>query len=299
MKLPNSAAAVALGMLTAGLPAAGCTVTVDSHSEIVREEKRFTVGGRAEIRVATFDGSIQIQSWDRPGVVIEIEKRGPTKSAVEALEITSEQKGNVIELEVKRPRNESFSGIGLHQTASARLIVNVPRESDIRARSGDGSIRLERITGRVDLRSGDGSISVSEVSGEVTLNTGDGSITVTGAQGKLSADTGDGSVNVSGSLSVMKLHTGDGSIVYRGEPGSVMAEPWEITTGDGSVSLYLPGDFGAELDAHTGDGTIRNDLTVENAGEDKARRTLRGRLGGGGKLLRVRTGDGGIRLKLN
>src|SRR5688572_21740676 len=101
MKLPNPAPAVALGV---GLLSAGCTVTVDSHSEIVREERRFTVEGRADVRVATFDGSIEIQSWDKPDVAIEIEKRGPTKSAVEGLEITSTQKGNLIELEVKRPR---------------------------------------------------------------------------------------------------------------------------------------------------------------------------------------------------
>ena len=43
-----------------------------------------------------------------------------------------------------------------------------------------------------------------------------------------------------------------------------MTEPWEITTGDGSVSLYLPPDFSAELDAHTGDGSIRNDLNVRD-----------------------------------
>lgn len=296
MNFPKSVTMASLGL---GLLSAGCTVTVDSHSEIVRTEKRFTIDGTGDVRVATFDGSIEIQSWDRPEVVIEIEKRGPSKSAVEGLEITSQQTGNLIELEVKRPRNESFSGIGLHRTASARLIVNVPRETDVRARSGDGSIRIERVTGRLDLRTGDGSIRASDVSGELTLDTGDGSITVDGAEGKLSVDTGDGSVNVAGRLGSLKLHTGDGSVVYRGEPGSAMTEPWEITTGDGGVTLYLPADFGAELDAHTGDGTIRNDLNVDNAGGEKERRTLRGRLGAGGKLLRVRTGDGAIRLKLN
>jgi DUF4097 and DUF4098 domain-containing protein YvlB len=296
MNFPKSVTMASLGL---GLLSAGCTVTVDSHSEIVRTEKRFTIDGTGDVRVATFDGSIEIQSWDRPEVVIEIEKRGPSKSAVEGLEITSQQTGNLIELEVKRPRNESFSGIGLHRTASARLIVNVPRETDVRARSGDGSIRIERVTGRLDLRTGDGSIRASDVSGELTLDTGDGSITVEGAEGRLSVDTGDGSVNVAGRLGSLKLHTGDGSVVYRGEPGSAMTEPWEITTGDGGVTLYLPADFGAELDAHTGDGTIRNDLNVDNAGGEKERRTLRGRLGAGGKLLRVRTGDGAIRLKLN
>ncbi|HXG72290.1 MAG TPA: hypothetical protein VNJ04_16895 [Gemmatimonadaceae bacterium] len=38
----------------------------------------------------------------------------------------------------------------------------------------------------------------------------------------------------------MKLHTGDGSVVYRAEPDSSMTDNWDITTGDGSVSIYLP-----------------------------------------------------------
>ena len=79
-----------------------------------------------------------------------------------------------------------------------------------------------------------------------------------------------------------------------------MSDDWEITTGDGGVTLYLPSGFGAELDAHTGDGTIRNDLDVEGGPEverGETRRTLRGKLGAGGKQIRVRTGDGTIRLR--
>lgn len=294
MRLPNSASAVLLGL---SVLSAGCTITVNSQSEIVREEKKFTVDGRADLRLTTFDGSIEIRSWDRSDVVVEIEKRGPTKESIEALQVLAEQKGSLIEVEVKRARSESFNGIGLRQSASAKLIVNVPRETDIRARSGDGSIRADRLSGRIDLRTGDGSIRASDIVGELTLDTGDGSITVEGAEGKLMLDTGDGSVNVSGKLGAIKLHTGDGSITYRAEPGTAMTGPWEITTGDGGVSLYLPPDFSADLDAHTGDGTIRNDLNVEDAGERRERRTLRGRIGSGGQLLRVRTGDGAIRLK--
>jgi DUF4097 and DUF4098 domain-containing protein YvlB len=285
--------------LGAALLATGCTITVDSHSEIAREEKRFTVSGRGDVRVATFDGTIDIQSWDKPDIVIEIEKRGPTKEAIGDLQITSTQKGNVIELEVKAPREESFSGIGLQRTAYARLIVRVPRETDIRASSGDGSIVVERIAGRIDLRTGDGSIRAADLSGEITLDTGDGSITVDDVEGRVTVDTGDGSVNVSGRVTGLKLHTSDGSVVMRAQPGTVMEEPWEITTGDGGVSLFLPPDFSADLDAHTGDGTIRNDLSVEKAGEEASRNSLRGRIGKGGQTLRVRTGDGAIRLKVN
>jgi len=104
---------------------------------------------------------------------------------------------------------------------------------------------------------------------------------------------------VSGKLTGVRLHTGDGSIVYRAEAGTAMGEDWDITTGDGGVSLYLPSDFGAELDAHTGDGTIRNDLDVAapSGSGEVSRRTVRGRLGAGGRQLRIRTGDGSIRLR--
>ena len=295
MKCSNAAGVV---VVLAGLAGTGCTVTVDSQSQIVREEKRFTVSGTPDIKLATFDGSIQIQSWDKPDVLVEIEKRGATRESVDALKVTAEQHGNTIEVEVKGPARESFTGIGFHRSTSARLIVSLPRRSDVQARSGDGTIRIDRVNGRIELRTGDGGIRAADVAGELTLNTSDGTITVTGAEGRLDLDTGDGGVNVTGRLTSVRLRTGDGSIVYRAEPGSTMAETWEISTGDGSVSLFLPRDFGADLDIHTGDGTIRNELQVTaETGVEVSRRTIRGKLNAGGKLLRVRTGDGSIRLR--
>jgi DUF4097 and DUF4098 domain-containing protein YvlB len=277
--------------------ATACTVSVDSYTQIVRDEKRFAVSGAADVRLTTFDGAIEVRSWDRPEVLVEIEKRGPTKESVEALEIVSQQKNGAIELEVKRPRRESFTHVAFSRSPSARLIVSLPRRADVRARTGDGSIRVDGVQGHLELRSGDGSIRVKDVSGEITLDTGDGSVTVEDAEGKLAIETGDGGMSVSGRFSAVRLRTHDGAIVYRAQPGSSMADDWDISTGDGSVSLFLPSDFSAELDALTGDGTIRDDLRIAGS-RDHDRRSLRGRLGAsGGRLIRVRTGDGGIRLR--
>lgn len=295
MKFPALGVAVVLGVA-----ATGCTVTVDSHSEIQREEKQFKVAGIPTVRLTTFDGGIEIQGWDKPHVLVEIEKRGGSREAIDALEVKTQQSGDTIELEVKRPRSESFRGIGLHRTAYAKLIVSVPYKANIDARSGDGAIRIERVTGTLALRTSDGSIRATDVAGELSLDTNDGSVTVDKAEGRLLVDTGDGSVNVAGRLAAVKLHTGDGAVVYRAEDGSSMADNWDITTGDGTVSVYLPRDFGAELDAHTGDGTIRSEIDgLESRSRESARRTLRGKIGDGGKLLRIRTGDGSIRLRTN
>jgi len=275
---------------------AGCTVTLDSQSQIVRDEKRFTVKGSPTVHLTTFDGTIQIQSWDKSDVLVEIEKRGPTREAVDALEVKSSQDGDAIDVEVLKPRG-TFA-FGVRVSGSARLNVWLPRESHVKARSGDGSILVERVDGTVDLHTGDGGIRLNDVSGELTLNTGDGSITADDVQGRLAVDTGDGAVTISGDVSSLRIHTGDGSIIYRAQGAASMTEDWDITTGDGAILLYLPQDFSAELDAHTGDGGIRNDLSVaaEATGEIN-RRTVRGRIGDGGRQLRLRTGDGAITLK--
>lgn len=286
-------------VLLASLSTTACVVSVDSQAQIVREEKRFIVQGVPDVRLMTFDGSIELQPSEGGEVVVEIEKRAATKEAVDALEVTATQEGNRIDVEVKRPRPETFGGFGFHHSASAKLVVSVPKRSNIVARTGDGSIRLDGLAGRLELRTGDGSIRAANVSGELRLHTGDGSITVERAEGTLDLDTGDGGVNVSGKLSAVKMHTGDGSIVFRAEPGTVMTDAWDITTGDGGIALYLPQDFAAELDARTGDGSIGNDLAIastSSTGEEN-RRLLRGRLGSGGKTLRLRTGDGSIKLR--
>ncbi|HEX5474222.1 MAG TPA: DUF4097 family beta strand repeat-containing protein [Vicinamibacterales bacterium] len=277
--------------------AAGCVVAVDSQGQIVRDEKRFTVSGAPDLRLTTFDGSIEVRTWDRPEVLVEIEKRGASKEALDKLKVSSTQDGNRIELKVQNPaRHEMFFGIINH--ASARFTVTMPRDGNLSAHSGDGSIHVEGVHGRLELRTGDGAVHASRVAGDLTVYTGDGSITLDGADGQLDLETGDGGVDVTGTLKGVKLHSGDGSITFHAQAGSTMADDWSITTGDGGVSVYLPSGFGAQIDAHSGDGAIRSDLSL-TAGADGviSKHTVRATLGSGGRVLRIRTGDGSVRLR--
>jgi hypothetical protein len=285
-------------LLLLAFAAAGCTVTVDSQGQTDHQEKRFSVSGTPSVEATTFDGSIQVQSWDNPDVLVEIEKRGPTRAALDQIEVRAAQDGNRISVEARQPGRGAVHVFGFSVSPAARLIVWVPKRADVRVRSGDGSISLDRVSGKIDAYTADGSIRAKELAGDITLTSGDGSVTVENVEGRLALDTRDGSVNVSGRLSVTRLHTGDGSIVYRAEAGTTMTDDWDLTTGDGAVTVYLPSDFGAELDAHTGDGSIRNDMAL-GAGSDNSRRTIRGRIGAGGHQLKIRTGDGSIRIKTN
>ncbi|MDQ3168875.1 MAG: DUF4097 domain-containing protein [Acidobacteriota bacterium] len=282
---------------------AGCTIQMDAQAFIEREEKRFPAGATPEVHLTTFDGSIQVRPWDRPEVLVEIEKRGSDKEAVSSIQIVADAKDNTVSVDVRKPSGEKeFIGIGIHHSTSARLIASVPRGAKLVVSTRDGSITVERVDGQLELRTDDGSVRVSEAPGDVLIVTRDGSITLDRVAGRVDARSGDGSIRVTGTPTALTLETRDGSVAVRAERGTEMADDWSVRTGDGTVVVELPDGFGAELDAETQDGSVRNSLDMPNAStEDESRRndrrSLRGRIGAGGKTLRLRTSDGSIRLR--
>src|SRR6185503_18417361 len=170
-----------------------CDVGVDAHGVTTRDEKRFTVSGTPDATLATFDGSIEIRSWDRPEVEVVVERRADTKEEVDSIEIKAEQQGNQITIEARRPTASAHRIVfGYHVGRSAKLIASIPRSSNVLARSGDGAITAERIEGRVELRTSDGSITGEELKGQLRVHTGDGSVRLSSTDGTLDLDTSDG-----------------------------------------------------------------------------------------------------------
>jgi DUF4097 and DUF4098 domain-containing protein YvlB len=292
---------LAVASLAALLAGPGCIdiVGADLGKYVEREEKRFSTSGKVDVTLATFDGSIEVRPWDKPEVLVIVEKRARDKAMIDEMDVHTEQNGDHIVVEVKARKGDHHGmNFGWNFSRSAKLIVSMPASADLIAKSGDGSIDVERITGRVEMRSGDGSIRGHDVGGDVTAHSGDGSIRIDGVSGALNVDTGDGSIVLGGKLSSVRAHSGDGSVTIRAETGSTSSADWDISTGDGSVTLELPDGFGAQIDAHTGDGGIRmHDISVSNVSGEIRRNSVRGQIGSGGRLVRVRTGDGSITLK--
>ncbi len=294
MRTIRSGAAL-LALAVAGSTA--CSINLNAEQYVNKEHKTFAVTGKADVELKTFDGSIEVTSWDKPEVSITIERRADTQAEAEALKVTAEQTGSRIVVEAVKPEGrDSQVQVGFHHGRSVRFVVNVPRTTDLNATSGDGSISVSGIDGRVEARSGDGSIATTDIKGDVGLDTGDGSISADNISGNLKINTGDGSVSVKGQPRGLVAHTGDGSVSV--DVTSSSAAPvadWELTTGDGGIHVTLPANFNAQVDAHTGDGGIdANDFGLRPTGED--RNDLRGSIGSGGPTIRLRTGDGGITL---
>jgi DUF4097 and DUF4098 domain-containing protein YvlB len=288
------------------LALAGCEVNLNSEGIVSRETKTFTVTGTPEVDLETFDGSIEVHSWDRSVVEVEIERRAMEQSLVDDMAVTAEQQGNRVVVRVREPRRgEGSRGvqIGVHFSPTARLRVALPRSSQLTVVSGDGSLSIEDVAGKINLRTADGSVRASRVSGEITIRTGDGSIRVDRAEGKLDIETEDGSITLEAKPTTLRARTTDGSVRLDIESDSVMAADWDVQTADGTVTVSLPSDFNGVLDAETRDGAVRashpsiHDESRRGEDRDERRRTLKATLGDGGRTFRVRTGDGSIRVE--
>lgn len=296
-------------LLAATVFGAGCEVNLNTEGVSARETRTFKVAGRPELALDTFDGSIELHSWDRNEIEVEIEKRAMEQPLLDEIKIDSQQQGDKVTVKITGPSRTERHGmtIGMHISPTARLRVVVPRNANVAATSGDGSIRAEAIEGKLVLNTSDGSVTGTRLGGEIQIRSGGGSIRLEQTSGKLDLETTDGSIGMKVKPTVLHARTGDGSIRASIEPDTIMADNWDLTTSDGSVVVTLPGVFNAELDAETSDGAVRANHPLiadrERARDDEGesrrerRRALRSTLGGGGKTIKIRTGDGTIRIE--
>src|SRR5687767_14166556 len=130
------------------LGCSGCSIDVRGEGSVTREEKKFTVTGSPDLNLRTFDGAIQLKSWDRNEVLVEIERRGPDTQTAEALVVNATQDGNRIVIDAPEPRSrrDGFH-FGPWQSPSVNLVVTMPRKTTADVRTGDGSISAEDLDG--------------------------------------------------------------------------------------------------------------------------------------------------------
>jgi DUF4097 and DUF4098 domain-containing protein YvlB len=254
--------------------------------------KSYKVSGKASLHVVTDDGDVSITSGGNDQidarVVTDGYKIGPSDVRVE-----EHQDGDNVTVNVKMP-HMNFSFFGGHK--SVHVDLRVPKDLNLDVHTGDGNVNSAPVSGHIRIDTGDGHINVNGLKGEISMRSGDGNIQASGLDGSLDVDTGDGHVTVDGRFDSLTLKTGDGNIEARVMNGSKVANSWRLHSGDGHINMWLPGDFNAELDAHTGDGKITLDVPIKVSGS-LSHSSIHGTLNNGGGTISVSSGDGSIHLQ--
>jgi DUF4097 and DUF4098 domain-containing protein YvlB len=229
-----------------------------------KETKTFTVSGSPHVSLSTFDGQVTVRGWDKAEVSYTATKAANEEETLKDISIEAQQQGDTISINA---RNED------HDNGSVSFDLWVPRQTTLHVSSGDGALNLEGVTGQITLRSGDGAIDVANGGGQLQVNTGDGVIRVIKFDGQVDARTGDGEIALDGNFNELSARTGDGTI-----------------------TLSVPAGSSFTIETNASD-EISNDGFVVAEDITPSPRLKRWRIGNGGRIFVLKTGEGKILLR--
>jgi len=257
----------AFALLLAGaIAAAGCKAAVGDLTARASDEwtRTYPLTPTGEVQIVNSNGRIAVEGVD--GSMVDVTAERIARGATEAL--ARQVLPRITIKETIRPdfvsiETERVPGVMIGASYSVEYRVKVPRGSLLRARSGNGSIDVGSVTGRVVLNSANGSIIGRDLGGGVDARA------------------------INGQVQIEVRAIGD--------------DPIDLRTTNGSIRLTLPPDAKGNLSARAINGTIdTGNLPLDLIGEQSSRegdgRFLRG---DGGRRVRGRLNGGGTPIELN
>jgi DUF4097 and DUF4098 domain-containing protein YvlB len=149
---------------------------------------------------------------------------------------------------------------------------------DMHFQTGSGNVRGRELSGPARVKAGSGDIEIEEMgAGDVDIRTGSGNITVNGINGGFHAEAGSGDIHGKGSPKNM----------------------WTVRTGSGNVTLNVPSGsaFDVDISSSSGSVTVGHPVTTTIQGRvPESRKSVVGKVLGGGPVVSVHTGSGDIQV---
>ena len=257
----------------------------------------WSVSGRPTVRIRVDDAHVRVHRGPNGRITSRVEYDATRHGMVfgsGSPVVVFERNGDEFKIQA---RDAKGTTIGVSVEEHFIVDVTVPKNVVLEVRSGDGALDCEPLEGKFTFESGDGAIRGHGLKGEVTVVTGDGRVTLDSLDGAFSARLGDGHLTTAGRFDVLDVRSSDGRQDVTARPGSRVKSAWTLESRDGSISLRIPVNTAALLDARTGDGRLRVNLPIPASNSE--RNQLVGELNGGGPLLKLRTVDGSLTLGLS
>jgi hypothetical protein len=230
-------------------------------------DRTFDVRAGANVVLSNVNGRITINSWDQPRVRVIAKKevdgdRDELKKALADLRVEMKPQNGGLTVVTHYPKERGANSLlgwifGDHIDAEVTYDVTVPRSMN------------------VDVTNTNGGIYLSDVSGTLEVDTTNGRIEVKRCAGSLDASTTNGSIEA--------------------ELTKITGEPLRFETTNGRIEVAVPANARADIDASTTNGSISSDLPVLTTRTGS--NSLRGTINGGGTSVRLRTTNGGIKIR--
>jgi DUF4097 and DUF4098 domain-containing protein YvlB len=220
------------------------------------------------LSLSNTNGNVQVSSWESSEVEIIAYKEvkaaddETAEKMLKKLLIDVRERDGEIIIETDYPKGSGggsffswlFGGDG--KSFSVQYEIKVPHQIDLNLSTTNGNVEVEEIIGKLRLESTNGRISADKISGLTRCHTTNGSI----------------------------------DIEFREILGD---EKMSFKSTNGSIKLYLPGDFSGDVDLKTTNGRITCDFPLQGR---QSRTHVSGEIGNRHQELSCRTTNGNIGL---
>jgi len=276
-------------------------------------DRSFQVSGPVDLEVLTRSGDITVRTGSSGSVSIHAKIHsgngwfgGDNKPEVQELQNNPpiRQSGNSIRIDYVNLRNTSVD-----------YEITVPEDTTVRAHTGSGDQTIEGVRGNTDLESGSGDLRLARLTGELHFQTGSGNVRGNQISGPARGKAGSGDIEIEEvGAGDVDIRTGSGNITVHGVNGGFRAEAgsgdihgegtpknlWSVRTGSGNVTLRVPSDMAFDVDVSTSSGGVTMDHPVTTTIQGRvqeSRKSIVGKVRGGGPTISVHTGSGDIRVQ--
>ncbi|GGG81224.1 DUF6677 family protein [Paenibacillus radicis (ex Gao et al. 2016)] len=152
-------------------------------------------------------------------------------------------------------------------------------QGNVEASGISGSVKLSGITGSANATTKNGAVDVASVSGELVATTINGSVKVKDAGGAVEAETKNGKISIEEAASSVKADTLNGGIELS---SSVIGGDWDVDSSVGEIKVEAP---------ENGDFTVYGSVTFGSIDTDfpftVSKKTVRGTVGAGTYRIQI------------
>jgi hypothetical protein len=203
------------------------------------------------------NGGVSVEAWDRNEIRVRAIVRGSARDEARAKSIAGQ-------VQVQSGGGRVYAtgpDLDRREWWSVSYRINVPRKNDL------------------DLSATNGGITIVGVSGNLRFDTTNGGVKLQDVGGRVNGETRNGGLDV------------------RLNGSRWEGEGLDVETSNGGVTLSIPDGYNAELETRTVNGGLNIDFPITVQGELTSRRGISTTLGSGGPPVRVRTTNGGVRIR--
>ena len=203
------------------------------------------------------NGGISVRGWDRNDVLVRAQVRTAAVTDADARDFARQINVQTIGAQIRA----EGPAADRDRSWSVTYEVFVPARSSAILQTVNGGISVSDVVGDLGFTAVNGGVTLKRVAGNVHGRTTNGGLSI-----ELAGDRWDG-------------------------------QGMDVTTVNGGISLSIPQNFSAQLEAETGNGGIHSDLPVVLPASSRRERRIATTMGAGGSALRLHTTNGGIRIK--